>query len=420
MSSAGKGNEALKIPAFRRFIAARFFLTMAIQMQAVAVGWQVYEITHDTLALGLIGLSEALPFMSIALFAGHWADIYERKKIVVRSVSLFALCAFILLGNSFLPETYFSAHKEYLLYFVIAITGLARGLAGPSVQAMLPQLLPRNVLANGIAWNTSAWQIAAVSGPAIGGLIYGYAGKQVTYAFCAGFVIISLSFFSSLPAFSPAKALREKMTDSLRQGIVFVLKNKIVLGALSLDLFAVLFGGAVALLPVFADQVLDTGPEGLGLLRAAPSVGAVFTALIITRFTPKYKTGVILLAAVALYGFTMIAFALSDIFILSLFMLFLSGVFDGVSVVIRSTILQLFTPDEMRGRVSSVNSIFIGSSNEIGAFESGIMAKALGLIPSVVFGGFMTVFVTGLTSLLAPSLRKLELKDYEGEEQLKK
>jgi len=406
-----KKTSALSNRGFSAFITARFFLTLAIQMQSVALGWQIYEITHDALSLGIIGLAEALPYMSILLFSGYWADIYNRKKIAVRSVSLFAVCSLILLLFSITQEALNLSSPEYFLYGVAALTGLTRALAGPSIQSMLPQLLPRNLLANGIAWNSSVWQFAAVSGPALGGLIYGVAGKELTYLTSAVFVVTSLLFFSLLPNFSPPHLIKESIGESLKQGIRFVWNNKIMLSALSLDLFAVLFGGAVALLPIFADHILNTGTQGLGLLRAAPSIGAVVMSLIITRNAPLVNSGRILLIAVALFGLTMIGFALSELFWLSFALLVLSGAFDAISVMIRSSIIQFLTPNEMRGRVASVNGLFIGSSNEIGAFESGLAARLLGLIPSVIFGGCMTVMVTGVCSIAAPRLRKLHLKD---------
>lgn len=406
------GFAALKIPAFRNFLSARFFLTLAIQMQAVAVGWQVYQITYDPFALGIIGLAEAIPFLSLVLFAGHWADVFHRRRLATGAVSLFALCALGLFIIAIQPEVLPESHPEYFFYAIISITGVARAIAGPSISAMLPQLLKRELYANGAAWNTSFWQIASVGGPAIGGLLYGFAGKEVSYFTALLLVCISLFFFFSLPLLPPAGDRKEKIFKSLKTGLQFVFNQPIVLGAISLDLFAVLFGGAVALLPVFADQILHVGPEGLGILRASPSIGAVLTALIVTRHAPMVNSGKILLVFVALFGLSMIGFALSTSFWLSFILLALSGAFDAISVLIRSTIMQLFTPDEMRGRVSSVNSIFIGSSNEIGAFESGLAAKLMGLIPSVVFGGCMTLLCTGITAKLAPSLRTMNLKDH--------
>ena len=407
-----RGFAALKVPAFKNFVTARFFLTMAVQMQAVAVGWQVYQLTKDPFSLGLIGLAEAIPFLSLVLFAGHWADIYQRRKLATASVSLFALCALVLLIISINPEVLPDQNAQWVFYGIIAVTGIARAIAGPSIQALLPQLLKRELYANGAAWNSSFWQIASVSGPAIGGLLYGFAGKETTYLVALILVLIALFFFFRLPLFPPARKQKEAIGKSLSSGIQFVFRQPIVLGAISLDLFAVLFGGAVALLPVFADEILHVGPEGLGVLRAAPSIGAVLTALVVTRHAPMRHSGKILLAFVSLFGLSMIGFALSTSFWLSFILLLFSGAFDGISVLIRSTIMQLFTPDDMRGRVSAVNSIFIGSSNEIGAFESGLAARLLGLVPSVIFGGCMTLMCTGGMAILAPQLRKMELKDH--------
>ncbi|MEX1188410.1 MAG: MFS transporter, partial [Bacteroidia bacterium] len=297
-----KGFASLKIPAFRNFLTARFFLTLAIQMQAVAVGWQVYQITHDPFALGIIGLAEAIPFLSLVLFAGHWADIYQRRKLATGAVALFALCAlllFILSFNlDFLPES----NPQYVFYAIISITGVARAIAGPSISALLPQLLKRELYANGAAWNSSFWQIASVGGPAIGGLLYGFVGKEITYFVAFVLVVTSLFFFFRLPLFPPARLRKESIRESLSSGLKFVFNQPIVLGAISLDLFAVLFGGAVALLPVFADEILHVGPEGLGILRAAPSIGAVLTALVVTRHAPMMNSGKILLVFVALFG----------------------------------------------------------------------------------------------------------------------
>ncbi len=406
------GTAALKVPAFRSFLTARFFLTMSVQMQYVAVGWQVYNLTGDPFALGLIGLSEAIPFLSLVLFAGHWADIYVRKKMILLSVGLFVICSTLFLLFSVKPDLLPKQHPESYYYITFALAGIARALAGPAIQATLPQILKRELYANGAAWNSSFWQIAAVSGPAAGGLIYGFGGQTQTYMTVLMLCIIAFFFFSRLQAFPPARQHKEAVLTSLSSGLRFVFKQPVILGALSLDLFAVLFGGAVALLPVFADQILNTGPEGLGILRAAPSIGAVITALVVTRHSPMRNSGKILLICVALFGLSIIGFALSKLFWLSFLLLFLSGIFDGVSVLIRSTIIQLFTPDEMRGRVAAVNSVFIGSSNEIGAFESGLAARLLGLVPSVIFGGSMTLLTTAILTRLSPKLRNLHLEEH--------
>jgi len=408
----GSSTAAFKIKSFRRFLSARFFLTMAIQLQSVALGWQVYDLTKDPLSLGLIGLFEAIPYMSILLFSGHWADIYRRKTIALRAISLFAICAIFLTLIAFNVFEFDGALQLTSLYTAAGLIGLSRGLAGPSIQSMLPQLMPRELLANAITWNTSAWQVASVSGPALGGLVYGFYGKEVTYILCAILVLISLLIFSTLQSFAPSQLIKEPIFKSLSKGFNFVWSNKLVLSAISLDLFAVLFGGAVALLPMFADRILQTGPEGLGILRSAPAIGAIFMGLIIVKFPLMRNSGFVLLTSVGLFGCCIIGFALSEIFWISFALLLLSGAFDAISVIIRSNILQFLTPDEMRGRVTAVNSIFIGSSNEIGAFESGLAAKIMGLVPSVIFGGSITIGITVFAGIFAPKLRNLHLRDH--------
>jgi len=403
---------AFKIASFRRFLTARFFLTMAIQLQSVALGWQVYDLTKDPLSLGLTGLFEALPYMAILLFSGHWADVYKRKTIAVIAISLFAVCAIFLTFIAFNIFNFDTAAQLASLYAAAGLIGLSRGLAGPSIQSMLPQIVPRELLANAITWNTSAWQVASVSGPAVGGLVYGFYGKEVTYMLCAVLVLVSLVLFTTLPSFAPSQAIKEPIIKSLRKGLSFVWNNNLVLSAISLDLFAVLFGGAVALLPIFADKILHTGPEGLGILRAAPAIGAIIMGMVIVRFPIMRNSGLVLLTAVGLFGCCIIGFALSEIYWISFVLLLMSGAFDAISVIIRTNILQFLTPDEMRGRVTAVNSIFIGSSNEIGAFESGLAAKIMGLIPSVIFGGSMTIGITLFAGIFAPKLRNLHLRDH--------
>jgi len=412
---AGKGEKrdpfvSIRVREFQFFLGARLFFTLATQMQGVIVGWQVYQFTKDPLSLGMIGLAEAVPFLCIALFAGHVADIIERRKIILIASSAFALASFTLFYFTLNISSALSLYGTIPIYFVIFVTGLARGFLGPSIFAFLSQLVPRELYPNASTWNSTIWQAGAVIGPAIGGLLYGICGITVSYFLC--FLLILLSVFLIL--FIRAKPLApkektESLFTSLSAGIKFVFSSQVILGALSLDLFAVFFGGAVSLLPIFADQVLHTGPQGLGLLRAAPSFGAVTAAIIMAYKPLTINAGRNLFFSVSAFGLCMIVFALSANFYLSIFILALSGAFDNVSVVIRSTVLQLTTPDNMRGRVSSVNSVFIGSSNEIGEFESGVAAKLLGLIPSVIFGGTMTLIVVAVTGKLAPKLRKLNL-----------
>jgi MFS family permease len=380
-------------------------------MQSVIVGWQVYDLTHDAFSLGLIGLSEAIPFLIVALFAGHVADLFNRKLIISITATIYVLSAFVLLYMSYIMPTVYLTSGVLPLYIVIAITGLARAFFYPAQTAYLAQIVPRTLYANSSTWNSTIWHIAAVSGPAAGGLMYGFAGIHAAFLLVVFFSAISLIFFFTSKSIAlPVKLIKEGIFTSLSTGIKFVFNNQVLLGALALDMFGVLFGGAVALLPVFASDILHTGPQGLGFLRAAPALGAVLMAMILAYYPPIHRSGIKLLWAVGAFGACIIFFALSGNFWLSLGLLALSGMFDNVSVIIRGTILQMYTPDEMRGRVASVNSLFVGSSNELGSFESGLAAKLMGLVPSVVFGGAMTVSIVLATARFAPKLRKMEIK----------
>lgn len=401
---------AIRISDFRWFVFARFLLTIAIQMQSVIVGWQIYELTHDPLSLGLIGLTEAVPFLGTALFSGHVADTFNRKNIILLSGSVYFICALILLAVSTALHPALAVFGALPVYLIIFITGIARGFLAPAQSAFAAQLVPRELFGNASTWNSAVWQIAAVTGPAIGGLIYGFFGIGTSY-FTVSVIAAAGIFFYSLVEKKPLpeKVKNENIRESLSTGLKFVFGNRIILSAISLDMFAVFFGGAVSILPIFADQILHTGPKGLGFLRAAPAVGAIIMSVILAHKPPFKNAGRNLLFCVAGFGTAMILFAISTNFYAALFVLMLSGMFDNVSVIIRSTIIQLYTPDEMRGRVSAVNSIFIGSSNELGSFESGVAAKLMGLIPSVIFGGSMTIAVVAAIRKFAPTLRKLSL-----------
>ena len=396
---------SLRYKEFRFFIWAKMLLTIALQMQAVIVSWLIYDKTHDPLSLGLIGLAEAIPAISLSLYGGHIADRMSRKSIILYTTLLMLAASVFLV---FFVEGYFGTSVS-IAYLVIFIIGVARGFYYPAQSAFWAQLVPKDNYVNSSTWNSTVWQLGAVAGPAFGGLCYAWFGATISSIIVCGLILISIVYYyiishKPVAEFKPTETLKE----SLLSGIKFVFKNNILLGALSLDLFAVLFGGAVALLPIFADKILHVGPEGLGFLRASPAVGAVIMAMIMAYFPPRKDAGIKLMWCVAGFGCCMIAFALSQSYYLSLFILFLSGAFDNVSVVIRSTILQSFTPDEMRGRVASVNNIFVGSSNEIGAFESGAAAKLVGLVPSVVMGGALTLLVVIITYKLSPALRKLQ------------
>lgn len=402
--------ESLTIANFRNYLFGRFFSIFGVQMQSVVVGWQVYELTKDAFSLGLIGLAEIIPFLMTAFFAGNAADIFNRKHIIQIAQSVFLLCviALWLLSGKL---HYLIEHKNvYPIYAVIFVTGIARGFLAPAQSALMAQLVPKHLYGNSSTWNSVFWHFSSVIGPACGGFIYAKADASTVYSIVGLCILIGLGFFSLIESQPiPERIIGEKLTERLSAGLKFVFSNEIMLGALAMDMFAVLFGGAVALLPVFADEILHQGAVGLGWLRAAPAIGAVIMAGIMVYFPPLKNAGRNLLISVGIFGLCTILFAISTNFYLSFLLLALTGAFDNVSVVLRSTIVQMFTPDEMRGRVSAVNSIFIGSSNELGSFESGTAARLLGLIPSVIFGGVMTCLVVMTAAKVSPKLRKLQL-----------
>jgi MFS family permease len=382
-------------------------MTVATQIQAVVVAWQIYELTHDPLSLGLIGLAEALPFIGCALFAGHLADRLNRLRISLAALLVLLLCSLCLLSFSLRPGL-ITEQRVWPIYLVIFCSGIARSFLQPARSALGAELVPRSLYPNAVTWRSSTWQFADVVGPAIGGLVYGFGSAQAAYGVDAGLMAVGvLSLASMRHARARSAPLAESMLQSLGTGLRFVLSQKVVLGALTLDLFSVLFGGAVALLPVFAAEILHAGPEGLGILRAAPAVGAVLMSLVLAHRPPLRRAGRTLLVSVALFGLCMIGFGLSRNFLVSTVLLALSGMADTVSVVVRSTLLQVMTPDHLLGRVASVNAIFIGSSNELGAFESGTAARLIGTVPSVVFGGIATLLVVGIIALKVPPLRRL-------------
>ena len=398
---------SLRIPDFRRLLAANATLTLAREAQIVVVGWQVFELTHDPLTLGLIGLAEALPFIAVALYAGHVADRMERRAIAIAGTFGVLLSAVVLLVLTLTPGA-ISADRIWPVYLVIALSATARSFSRPATFALSAEVVPRQLFPNAVAWRTSVWHIAAVAGPATGGLLYGFRGPAAAYLVVVLMMAFSIAAMGAVTHRVRPAAPEEEMPlgESLRIGIRFVWSEPMLLGAMTLDLFAVLFGGAVALLPAFA-KLLQAGPEGLGLLRAAPAAGSILTGIFIAHRPPMKRAGPALFAAVAGFGACMILFALSRQFWLSAAVLFVSGALDNISVVIRSTLLQTRTPEHLLGRVSAVNQIFIGSSNEIGAFESGVAAKLLGIVPSVIFGGCMTLLVVAITAWRAPALRRM-------------
>jgi len=403
---------AFSFPDFRRLVTARLLFTIGTQMQAVVTGWLIYELYRDPLYLGLIGAVEALPALGLALVAGYLVDrsnpvhVYRGVLVVSLASALMLFAATLLGGDVSVSE------RATLIYASAFLTGLARGFTSPAVYSMMPQMVPREALAASSAWLTSAFQVAAVGGPALGGLIFGFGGARL--ATLIQVVLLVLGFFVFLGIRLQPKVVKrvkgEPILENLLVGVRYVFKNQYLLSALSLDMFAVLFGGVTALLPLFASDILNVGPEGLGLLRAAPAVGALFVSVFLIRRPIRKNAGRILLASVAAFGLCILGFGVSESFWISALILALSGAVDAISMVVRGTVVALHSPEHMRGRIAAVNSMFIGSSNELGALESGVGAKLLGTVPSVLFGGTMTLIVVAVTAWRAPKLRELELK----------
>lgn len=395
---------SLRLPNYRWFVLSLLAMTVATQIRGVVVAWQIYSITKDPLSLGLIGLAEALPFVSLALYAGHLADRHDRRRIMLLTLVVLLGCAAALLGMTLRGE-----RAIWPFYVVIFASGIARSFLMPSRTAFGAELVPRDLYPNAVAWRSSSWQFAAVVGPAAGGLLYGFGGPAVAYMVDAALMLVAILMLLRVrhPPRSVAVDTGAGVRQSLAEGIRWVRSQPVILGAMTLDLFSVLFGGATALLPIFADDILHAGPEGLGILRAAPAAGAVTMSLIVAHARPMRRAGRALLVNVGLFGACMIGFGLSRSFLLSLILLAASGMVDTVSVVVRSTLLQVLTPDALLGRVSAVNAIFIGSSNEIGEFESGVAARLLGAARSVVLGGIATLAVVGATAWRVPELRRL-------------
>jgi MFS family permease len=401
---------SIRLPEFRRLMMGRFLFIMALRMMGTLVGWWLYELTNDPLAMGLVGLAEAVPAISMALYSGHIIDLSDKRKLLIKGVLGYLSCAIVLLILSY---SYQHGSLKLVtvagIYTVIFFTGLIRSFTGPSFSAILAQVVPRGLLANATTWNQGTWLTASVSGHATAGFLIAGFQTTGTLAVVCTFIGIGLFYISRLSPKPPVSiAVKQRTWDSVLDGIRFVVHTKEVLGALTLDLFAVLFGGAVAMVPVFAKDILKVGPIGFGWLNAAADIGAICVVLLLALFPMRKEQGRKLFFAVGGFGVCIIVFAVSKIFWLSFVALLLSGILDGVSMVVRGTILQLKTPDNMRGRVMSVNSMFINSSNEIGQFESGVAAKLMGLVPSVVFGGCMTLLVVFSTWLKSPSLRKME------------
>lgn len=410
----------LRIQEFKIFLLLRFVLVFGWSMQFIVIEWEVYSLTKDPLSLGIIGLMEIIPALSMALFAGHIVDQKEKRNLLATCIAAFSLISFglFLLTWPKIVSGWSTKSILYSIYALVFFGGFLRSFFGPTIFSLIALIVPKKLYANAATWSSSTWQMASVLGPAFAGFSIGWIGVHWSLCIIFGLVVLSLLVTLQIkrkPILNPK--IGEPVIQSLKEGIRFVFKTKAILGALTLDMVAVLFGGAAALLPVFAQDILKVGSEGFGALRAAPAVGA-FITMLITAYLPISKhAGIKLLGAIFGFGVCIIIFGLSSIFWISVVALFFSGVTDGVSMVIRQTILQIKTPDNMRGRVASVNSMFVGSSNELGAFESGLTARLMGTVAAVVFGGTMTLITVVTTGFISPSFRELDLtKDIEDHE----
>ena len=406
-----EADSPLRSVGFRWLMLFRICTLLSYQVAAVTVGWHIYELTRDPWSLGLVGLAEVVPFFCVAPFSGYLVDHLPRRKLGAAACLGLAINAgaLALIAHGALP-----ASALWPIYAAVAVGGVGRSFLGPVYNALFARVLKREQFARGASMGSVVFQAGLVLGPALGGLLVGVAGKSVSYAVAAACAIAAALALLRMRVTEPAQAMqREPVFASIAQGMRFVASNQIMLGAMALDMFSVLLGGAVSMLPAFIKDILHQGPEALGVMRAAPAVGSICVALWLTRHPLQRNAGRILLFAVAGFGLCTIAFALSRNYWLSTALLVAYGMCDGVSVVLRSTILQLVTPDGMRGRVSSINSIFISSSNELGAFYAGTMARLLGLVPAVILGGFAILSVAGITAWKAPRLRRLDLRELQ-------
>ena len=384
---------------------------MALQMVNFAIALYLYEITGSKLSLGFLGLSEVIPAISFALYAGHVIDKSDKRSLLLRNMSLYFIAV---VGLGFIVSEYARQDLsitvlEYGIYFLIFLTGIFRAFTGPTQQSMVAQLVPKEQLSKAVSWGSASWQSASVVGPVVAGILIDTAGMFTTFSIAIALLVLAVSMVYIIPKLPVSNTnLQQKTWESVKEGLRYVWHSKTLLSALSLDLFAVFFGGATALLPVFGKDILHLDATGISFLKASQGVGSILILLWLTRRPLKNAQGKTMLHCVAAFGLMMIVFAVSQNFWLSLSALFFAGIFDGISMLVRGTILQMFVPDEMRGRVSSVNSMFINSSNELGYFESGVAAQMMGTVPSVIFGGCMTVIVVLVTWYKAPSLRKME------------
>lgn len=395
---------------FQKFLLSRFSFVMATQMISLYLAWYMYELTGNKLSLGLLGLSEIIPAIALALYAGHVIDISDKRTLLLKYICYYVIAA---LGLTFIcsgkAREMLGMHGvEYSIYALVFCTGIFRAFTGPTQQSIVAQLVTREQLPKAITMGSASWQTAAVVGPILAGFLISAVGVFSAFFFAIFFMLMATIMVMLIPKLPVANVKNQRTWGSVKEGIAYVWKTKTLLSALSVDMFAVFFGGAVAMLPVYAKDILHIDATGMGVLRAAQGIGTVLILFVLTRWPLKNKQGKIMLYNVALFGVMVLIFAVSKNFWLSFAALFLSGVFDAISMVVRSTILQLFVPDEMRGRVTSVNSIFINSSNELGQFESGVAANLMGTVPSVFFGGIMTIVVVIVAWIKAPGLRDME------------
>lgn len=401
---------AFRYPAFVLFQTARCLVVFALEMQAVAVGWQVYEITHRPLDLGLVGLAQFLPGIVLFLPAGHVADIFDRRRVLITCEAGFGICFLLLL-----LLTAYHSQSVLAIYAVLVLLGVVRSFNGPVSRAILPHLVPGEHFQNSVAWASGIFQLATILGPVLGGLIYAiFRGPFAVYLIATAIAMVAVALLLKLQVSIKAGGNGETTSSSsVFEGFRYLWREKLVLGAISLDMFAVLLGGAVALLPVYAKEILQAGPWGLGILRSAPGIGAGIMAIAIAYKPLKKNAGATMLWCVAAFGLFTVLFGISRSMILSLIALFMVGATDMVSVIVRGTLIQVATPDEMRGRVNAVDMIFIGASNELGQFESGVTAQWFGSVPAVILGGIGAIVVTGLWAWMFPQLRKVDQLNFK-------
>jgi len=408
----------LRLVGFRWFVVSILTMALGAQIQGLVVAWQMYALTRDPLALGMVGLAEALPFIGLALPAGHVADRGDRRRLALSMLVVLCACACALAGLS-LFVTHHPAHAgraRFGVYAVIVLCGVARSFLLPARNALAAEVVPRPLYVSAVAWRTGIWQLAAVTGPAVGGILYGWVGPTVSYGIAAALMACAFVAVAKVRVVAARSvAAPVAMRESVREGLAFLFARRLFLGAMTLDLLAVLFGGAVALLPIFAEDILHGGPRALGVLRAAPAMGAVVMSVVLALRPPPRRAGRTFLGAVVVFGVTIVGFALSRSLVLSVGLLALGGAADMLSVNFRSTLVQVLVPPSMIGRVSAVNQIFVGSSNEIGAFESGVAARLLGAVPSVVVGGAITIAVTLAVAWRVPELARLDRIEGEGD-----